>query len=692
MGKSSRRGRSSPPTPLSQADRGVAKADRLAHKGLWAEAQKGYQQVLAKKPRHAGALHGLARVALAAGQYPAALALLEQALTARPGWLVAIDTLARAHFEHGQPQQAIVTLRQGVAHDPQWAAGFANLGRVLFATGQLEEATRCCQQAIILAPEVPEWYNALATIYIAQDRPEETLELASQAVTLAPEQAEGHYNRAVSLAKLGQWEQALPSFERALALHPDIADGWVHLAYLYRLYCMWDELATSEQQLKRLVSDPGKVEALGGLTVLNMLFTDFSPQWQRHNAQTLIARLHPPQTPLTINPTVSADIREDKRLTIGYLSSDFRDHAVATLVAGLFEQHDRDRFRILGFSIGEDDGSQIAQRIADGVDTFISLNDLTDEQAARAILSEQVDILVDLNGHTGDARLDILARKPAPIQATWLGFAGTTGAPYLDYILVDPFVAPPEGRNGFSEQTVWLGDCYLINDDRRKIQQPLPTRVEAGLPETGFVWCAFNDIYKFTPKVFDLWMSLLADTPGSVLWVRHNNDRATANLRQRAERRGVDPDRLIWAPRVASNADHLARLSCADLMLDTLPYNGHSTTCDALWAGVPVLTCSGDGFAARVAGSLLHAVGLPELVTDSLEQYQQIALELATAPERLAAMRHYLQNDGRRSALFDTARTTSHLETAYEQMWQRHQAGQPPADLIVSPLPDTSIT
>jgi predicted O-linked N-acetylglucosamine transferase (SPINDLY family) len=308
---------------------------------------------------------------------------------------------------------------------------------------------------------------------------------------------------------------------------------------------------------------------------------------------------------------------------------------------------------------------------------FIDARAFSDDQIANLIRSSEVDILVDLMGFTADSRMGIFARRPAPIQVSYLGYPGTTGAPYIDYILADRFVIPEAKRECYSENVVYLPDSFMANDSKRKISERLPRRSECNLPETGFVFCSFNNSYKIVPHVFDIWMRLLRKLDNSVLWLSNTNETAIRNLRREAESRGVDPGRLVFAQRVLLNEDHLARHQLADLFLDTLPYNAHTTASDALWAGLPVLTCPGQTFAGRVAASMLSAINLPELIATTPEAYEQMAIDLANDPEKLAVIKRTLAENRLTTPLFDTKLFTRHLEAAYTAICKRHQAGAP---------------
>jgi len=378
-----------------------------------------------------------------------------------------------------------------------------------------------------------------------------------------------------------------------------------------------------------------------------------------------------------------AERRSGERVRLGYLSADFRSHPVAFLVAGLIEHHDRQRFEVFGYSYGPDDGSAIRARLTGAFDHFVDIRDTSDRQAAEQIHADAVDILVDLTGYTEHGRTAILAHRPAPIQVNYLGYPGTMGADFIDYIIVDRFLVPMEQQPFCTEKLVQLPNCYLSCEIAQKVVDRTPSRVECGLPEEGFVFCCFNASYKLTPTVFDVWMRLLNATPRSVLWLIAANPLVKDNLRREAVNRRVAAERLVFAE-PTSRPEYLARLGLADLFLDTLPYNAGATASDALSAGLPVLTCSGDTYVGRMAGAVLTAAGLPELVTTSLKSYEALGLRLATKPELLARLRQRLVNHQSTMPLFNIARFTCDLEAAYQQMCQTWKAGQPPRAFSVS--------
>jgi len=379
----------------------------------------------------------------------------------------------------------------------------------------------------------------------------------------------------------------------------------------------------------------------------------------------------------------------DGRIRVAYVSADFHSHATAWLMAGVFEAHDRDRFDIYAFSLGRNDRSETRMRLEQAFDVFIDAGDKTDQEIAGLLRDLDVDIAVDLKGLTKGARPGIFALRPAPIQVNYLGYPGTMGVDYIDYLVADRVIIPETERRWYAENIVYLPDTYQCNDTARSLPARLASRRDVGLPEQGFVFCSFNGSFKITPRVFDVWMRLLQKTEGSVLWLRESNGSSMRNLRREAEKRGVAGDRLVFAP-VWPHAEHLARHRSADLFLDTLPYGAHTGASDALWAGLPVLTCLGESFAGRVAASLLHAVGLPDMVTHSLEEYEARALQLAHDPALLDEVTERLARNRETHALFDTARFTRHLESAYGQMVERHRAGERPQPFAVDVIEGSS--
>ena len=404
-----------------------------------------------------------------------------------------------------------------------------------------------------------------------------------------------------------------------------------------------------------------------------------SPKDQLQCARLWIAE----KFPLSQKPIWRGEQYNHDRIRIAYVSSDFREHAVSYLTAGIFECHDKSQFEITAISIGRDDSSDTRQRLKCSFDHFFDAETLSDKEIASRIKEAEIDILIDLNGFTQDARTDVFAQRPAPVQVNYLGYPGTMGASYMDYLIADTVLIPAPHREHCAEKIAYLPNSYMPNDLKRLISSRVFGRTEMGLPESGFVFCCFNNSYKISPRVFDRWMRILNKVDGSVLWLSKYNAKAAVNLEKEAATRGVNPNRLVFATRTPLSADHLARQRVADLFLDTFTYNAHTTASDALWAGLPVLTCLGETFAGRVGASLLNAIRLPELITTTPEAYEQMAIDLASHPEKMAVIKRKLADNRLTTPLFDTALFTKHIEAAYAAMYERYQAGLAPDHIVV---------
>jgi predicted O-linked N-acetylglucosamine transferase (SPINDLY family) len=636
---------------------------------------------------------------MACNQLPAAIASLQRAIAEDPTIADAHNNLGVAHRRGGQVAEACQAFASAVAIDPRHVDAHCNLGSVQQATGELLLAAASFQRCLGLDPRCAAASLGLAQIHELLGEAEQALTTLQAAESLNPSHAELQFALAVSLHRAGQLEAAVRHYGMALDLNPGLAAAWrdrgraletlEHLSEALASYrqalalaptdggalagllsccvriCQW---SSSAQVIARLEALPGGLQSMHPFLALSVCA---SPGQLQQIARARCSALGISETrPLRWQAVKSP------RLRVAYCSSDLRDHAVAHVMAGVLEHHEASRFEIHAVCLQpEDRHSEIGRRLHAAVAHWHDVSSMSDTTALSALRELEIDIAVDLNGYTVGGRPGLFARRIAPVQVNYLGYAGTLGAPYMDYVLADEVVIPAGEERWYSEQVVRLPHCYLPTDDRRPIG-PRPTRAQAGLPESGFVYCAFTNAYKINPPVFAVWMRLLDAVTGSVLWLRAMGEEARSNLLREAERYGIAPERLVFAPRVASMADHLARQSLADLYLDTLPYNAHSTACDALWAGVPVLSCAGQSFASRVAASALTAAGLPELVTHSLAEYEQQALALAQQPARLAELRTRLATQRSSVPLFNTALYTRHLEQAFHTMHERVIRGQ----------------
>jgi predicted O-linked N-acetylglucosamine transferase (SPINDLY family) len=536
---------------------------------------------------------------------------------------------------------------------------------------QHQAALENYDKALALNPNLAEAHNNRGSALQSLLDFQAALASFDKAIELKPGYADAHANRANALLALKNFPAALASFERTLALDP----GFEYLRgthlYLKRLLCDWSDSEAEAAQLDAAIL-AGERAALPFAT---LALID-SPAVQRHAADTYTREKFPPRTALT-PPHLAHD-----KIRIGYFSADFYNHATSYLMAELFEQHDRSRFEILGFSFGPPAADEMGRRVAAAMDRFLDVRAMSDTEIAQLSRSLEIDIAVDLKGYTRDHRAGIFAERAAPIQVSYLAYPGTMGAPYIDYLIADRTIVPDDLRQHYSERIVALPDSYQPNDSHRRISSHPASRAAEQLPDAAFVFCCFNNAYKITPSVFDSWMRILSRVDGSVLWLLEENAATSSNLHAEALRRGVSADRILFAQPVAL-PEHLARLSLADLFLDTLPYNAHTTASDALWSGLPVLTRIGETFAGRVAASLLRAVGLPELITNTAQEYEQLAIDLAREPERLRALRDRLKANRNTAPLFDTPAYTRHLEAAYIAMYWRRTAGLAPDHLSI---------
>jgi protein O-GlcNAc transferase len=636
------------------------------------EALSACEQALQLNPGNAEAHHNRAILLARLNRNDEALEAFDRALRLKPDFLSAHFNRANLLAGTRRYEEAVCGYDAIIANAPRHVDTINNRGNALAALGRSEEALACFEQALSIDANHLNALNNRGNILQERGRLADALASFEKALAVNPSSIEALFNRGNTLILLGQFEDACASLERVLALAPGHAGALNALANARATMCDWSRA----DALLGAVDDAADG---GGIHPFTLLALDLEParflSCTRRHVQEKLSR----PAPLPASPR-----NAHSRIKIAYLSSDFRDHPVSYLTARLFELHDRAAFEIHAFSFGAGDNSALRARIVAAFEHFHDVRAMSDRAIATLMARHEMDIAVDLNGHTTGARPGILALRPCPIQVGYLGFAGTSGTDFIDYILVDRIVVPIEEQAFYSENLVELPGCFLANDPSRVIAQA-PTRADAGLPEAGFVFCCFNNPAKIAAPVFDLWMDILSEVDGSVLWLSQLNAPAQINLRARAERRGIDPTRLIFAPRCPKPEDHLARLSLADLFLDTLPYNAHTTAWDALFAGVPVLTCRGRSFPGRVAASLLQAVGLPELITSTSSDYRALAVALAQDRARLDAGRQKLAETRDRAALFDMAGFARNIETAYAMMHARHRNGEAPASPLVVP-------
>jgi len=539
----------------------------------------------------------------------------------------------------------------------------------LLAAGHLQEALAAFDLALASQPGDAAGWNSRGVVLRHLGRFDEAVASFTRAVSLSPGYAGAFFNRAV-VTGLEQFNPlvAVWDLERVVALDPGFPFALGLLLHLKMLICDWQGFEALQAQVDAAVRSGRRVIEPFAYQALSQ-----SPADLRTCAETYVRDQFP-----AIAPPPATPRRPGGKIRLGYLSGEFHAQATAYLMAGVYEAHDRARFELVAFDNGPDDASPMRRRLEAAFGRMVDIKGLPDADAAARIRAEGIDILVNLNGHFGNHRMGVFVRRAAPLQVNYLGFPGTLGAPCMDYLIADAVVIPPGEDEHYAERIVRLPGSYQANDDRRAIAAQASSRADCGLPAEGFVFCSFNGSYKFVPDMMALWLRLLGQVDGSVLWLLATNPQAMTNLRRAAQAVGIAPERLVFAPHLPLD-QHLAGLKLADLFLDSLPYNAHTTGSDALWAGVPLLTCRGTAFSGRVGASLLQAMNLPELITENPAAYEALALALARDPARLRGMREKLEAGRTTAPLFDTARFTRHLENAFAAMWERHQRGEAPA-------------
>jgi protein O-GlcNAc transferase len=636
-------------------------------------AVASYGRAIELAPDYAIALSGLAAALVELDRCEEALDCCRKALAADPRHVDAHVNMGLAYQELGRLDEAIASHRKALAIRSDSAEALSNLGLIYLMQRRMEEATESLHRALAIRPGFVEALLHLGTVCQERGRLEESAEHFRKAIALDPASADAHHNLGIALRGLGRHEQAIASFRDALRVDPEHEYTLGALLWSEICTCRWEAL---EPEIADLRAGVRRGKALTEPFALIAVSEDLEEQ-RRCAARFFQDRVKAERAPLW-----KGERYEHDRIRVAYLSADFNEHAVGQCIAELVELHDRSKFEVIGASLGGDDKGATRARLARGFERFVDLRSAGDRDAAKRLREAEADIVVDLMGYTRLSRPGVLAHRPAPIQVGYLGYPGTVGAEFLDYILADRFVLPESDQAFYSEKIAYLPDSYQANDSRREIAQRAPTRAELGLPEGAFVYCCFNNSYKVGPAMFDVWMRLLARVTGSVLWILQDNPSAGQNLLKEARARGIDPGRLVLASRVGV-AEYRARCALADLCLDTLPYNGHGTTSDMLWAGLPVLTCAGKTFAGRVAGSLLRAVGLPELVTRDLGEYETMALALAADRPRLEGLRSRLEKNRRSAPLFDADRFRRHIESAFTTMCETARRGEKPRTFSV---------
>jgi protein O-GlcNAc transferase len=686
----------------------LLRAKLLADAGGLEEALAGVDRLLELQPNSADARVGRGNILFELRRYQEALEAFDRACALNSALPEAWLGRGNALNELGQYYTSLATYDRALALNSQLVGAVLGRGNVLNALKRYDDALLAYDKALAIVPNLPEAWLNRGNVLNNVNRHEDALVAFDRALALRPRLAEAWLGRGNVFVFLRRYPDAIVSYDKALAIRPKLLEAQLGrgnvfaltkqhreaanayaavlkiepqhpftkglLLHQKMLHCDWSDFNFSVDEMKKDV-------AAGKLSVEPFILQSVS------NSPKMLQRCTELYCEARYPAKIKAGIRrsalDHKKIRVGYFSGEFREQATSYLIVGALEQHDTSQFEIYGFDNGWDDGSEIRRRINAAVHEMIELRHVGDSSALAMVEEKRIDIMVNLNGYFGEQRMQLFTHRMAPIQVNYLGFPGTLGANYIDYIIADRVVIPETDKPFYNEKVVYLPNCYQANDSKMKIAAHAPNRLECGLPPRGFVFCCFNNCYKILPDIFDRWMRILSQVDGSVLWLLGTNQEATSNLCHEATIRYIDPRRLVFAKHVPP-ADHLARHALADLFLDTLPCNAHTTGSDALWAGLPLLTCMGGAFSGRVAASLLNAIGLPELVTTTVEDYERTAVELAANPEKLTLLKAKLASNRSIAPLFDTKLFSNHLETAYQVMVDRYRAGRDPDHIDVA--------
>ena len=611
----------------------LIRAIDLQNQGKNDEASRLFMEVLAIEPDNAAALYSQGLILLNSGQLAEALQLSTHGIKVAPHF-------APINFLHGA---------------------------ILQTLGNMHGALQSYDNALAIEPNDISVLLNSGVLLRDMHRHKDAVERFNRILMINPNHAPALANCGIILTEFKESEKAIKMFDRLLMIEPDYNYGLGLLCYERLHICDWTNL----DELRRNICNGIRAGHRSCKSLAIMSITDSASD--HFLAAKLFAQQHCPRNSKSF--WKGERYRHDK-IRLAYVSPDLREHPVGHLMAGVFERHDKSRFETIAISLGVDDQSRLRARMLKAFDKFIDVREMGSEQVAQMMRDMEIDIAVDLGGYTSDTRTAVFSYRPAPVQVNYLGYPGTMGTDYIDYILADKYVIPLEHQQFYSEKVIYMPDTYLPTDSSVSISERTPTRSECGLPETGVVFCSFSHDYKISPPMFDVWMRLLRQVPESVLWLMSRGETAQQNIRKEAELRGVDPSRLVFAGRVPLVEDHLARYRQADIFLDTHPYNAHTTAADALMAGLPVVTYMGNAFPSRVAGSLLYAIGVPELITHSLDEYESLALRLALSPNELGVIGQRIRGNKASCSLFDTAAFCRNLEAVYIAMWRKSQLSE----------------
>lgn len=636
-------------------------------------AEQIYKSILRSQPKYFDAIFALGIVYLQREEFRAAEKQFLLAIKIDPNNGPLQNNYGSALLGLGRQQEALAAYDRAIAMSAQNIEAHYNRGNALAAMKRFEEAIASYDRSIALNPNNAQVHDNRGSALASLSRIEAALASFSRAIQLNPRHAKAYANRGGAYAQIKQYDKALEDYEKAIVCDPSLDFVASNIVAMKMHICRWDDYETDCRSV---------LEGIRAGTLKAEPFTLLVLPSTEEDQLKCAAQYTRDKAPAAPKTQRTSRYSHD-RIRIGYVSSDLHDHPVTHLIAGMLEAHDRSRFMIHAFSTAPVKDDKYRNRISNACEVFVNAQAMGSNELSQRIRDAEIDILVDLNGHTTGSRTDIFAARSAPVQVAHLGYPGTMGADYIDYLIADRHVVPKTAESNYSEKIVCLPNSYQPNDLKRVISDAPVSRRDFGLPDEGFVFCCFNNNFKVTPDVFGVWIHLLKAVSGSALWLYCDNGPAEENLKREAERHGIPASRLVFAKKLPLE-EYRAQYKLADLFVDTLYYDAHTVGSDAMWAGLPLITCTGKTFAGRVATSLLHAAGLPELVTNSLENYEKLALELATNPGKLRSIKSRLAENRVKCPLFDTARYARDIEAAYTQMWERSQKGKPPQGFEVA--------
>ena len=677
----------------------------LKDQGKFDEAIASYNKALSLKPDYADAYNNMGNALQDQGKPDEAIASFNKALSLKPDYAEAYNNMGAALKDQGKLDEAIASYNKALSLKSDYAEAYYNMGKALRDQGKLDDAIKAYSKALSLKPDYAGAYNNMGNALKDQGKPDEAIASYKKALSLKPDYAEAYNNMGVALKDQGKLEEAIEAYNKALSIKPDYAGAYNNMGIALQDQGKLDDAIKAYS--KALSLKPDYAEALSQAYHTSALMSEWA-NTSALSGSLLSGKLHGQQSvygllALADKPSMHLEKTNGliiekykntprfeitrgqyhKRIKIGYFSSYFRSHPVSVLSTRMLEHTNREQFEIFGFHYGPDTDDKYSLRLKHTFDHFVNVSTMTDKQIAESALKKGIDIAIEFNGFMAGARIGILAHRPAPIQINYLAYPGTMGGDFYDYIIADEVVIPNENKEHYSENIIYLPNCYMPQDNTRRITKRPVSRADVSLPEHGFVFCCFNNSFKISPREFDIWAKLLNKVNRSVLWLMKSNKWSEKNLRNEASKRGVDPNRLVFADKLPLE-EHLGRLRLADLFLDTFNFNAHTTASDALWAGVPIVTKIGKSFAARVAASLLTAIELPELITTTEKEYEALALSLAKNPNKFMKIKSKLAEKKNSAPLFDTETYTKNLELAYVQAYKRYKDGLPPAEFKVS--------